>query len=81
MKSIKDFVAVRIDRKRKQSVTIFLKALGWSNDQILAEFGEYPSIKETLAKDNVSTQDEALLDIYRKMRPGEPPTKEAAQTP
>ena len=76
----KDFVAVRIDRKRKQSVTIFLKALGWSNDQILAEFGEYPSIKETLAKDNVSTQDEALLDIYRKMRPGEPPTKEAAQT-
>ncbi|MFM7500778.1 MAG: DNA-directed RNA polymerase subunit beta [Actinomycetota bacterium] len=76
----KDFVAVRIDRKRKQSVTIFLKALGWSNDQILAEFGEYPSVKETLAKDNVSTQDEALLDIYRKMRPGEPPTKEAAQT-
>ena len=76
----KDFVAVRIDRKRKQSVTIFLKALGWSNYQILAEFGEYPSIKETLAKDNVSTQDEALLDIYRKMRPGEPPTKEAAQT-
>ena len=76
----KDFVAVRIDRKRKQSVTIFLKALGWSNDQILAEFGEYESIKETLAKDNVSTQDEALLDIYRKMRPGEPPTKEAAQT-
>ncbi|MBM3655648.1 MAG: DNA-directed RNA polymerase subunit beta [Actinobacteria bacterium] len=76
----KDFVAVRIDRKRKQSVTIFLKALGWSNDQILAEFGQYESVRETLAKDNVSTQDEALLDIYRKMRPGEPPTKEAAQT-
>ena len=37
-------------------------------------------MKETLAKDNVNTQDEALLDIYRKMRPGEPPTKEAAQT-
>ena len=76
----KDFVAVRIDRKRKQSVTVFLKALGWTNDQILAEFGEYDSMKETLAKDNVNTQDEALLDIYRKMRPGEPPTKEAAQT-
>ncbi|MEN9454164.1 MAG: hypothetical protein RLZZ19_651, partial [Actinomycetota bacterium] len=76
----KDFVAVRIDRKRKQSVTVFLKALGWTNDQILAEFGEYESMKETLAKDNVNTQDEALLDIYRKMRPGEPPTKEAAQT-
>ena len=76
----KDFVAVRIDRKRKQSVTVFLKALGWTNDQILEEFGEYDSMKETLAKDNVNTQDEALLDIYRKMRPGEPPTKEAAQT-
>ena len=75
----KDFVAVRIDRKRKQSVTVFLKALGWTNDQILEEFGEYDSMKETLAKDNVTTQDEALLDIYRKMRPGEPPTKEAAQ--
>ena len=76
----KDFVAVRIDRKRKQSVTVFLKALGWTNDQILEEFGEYESMKDTLAKDNVNTQDEALLDIYRKMRPGEPPTKEAAQT-
>ncbi|NDE48119.1 MAG: DNA-directed RNA polymerase subunit beta, partial [Actinobacteria bacterium] len=75
----KDFVAVRIDRKRKQSVTVFLKALGWTNDQILEEFGEYDSMKETLAKDTVNTQDEALLDIYRKMRPGEPPTKEAAQ--
>ena len=75
----KDFVAVRIDRKRKQSVTVFLKALGWTNDQILEEFGEYDSMKETLAKDTVTTQDEALLDIYRKMRPGEPPTKEAAQ--
>jgi len=57
-----------------------LKALGWTNDQILTEFGEYDSMKDTLAKDNVNTQDEALLDIYRKMRPGEPPTKEAAQT-
>ena len=75
----KDFVAVRIDRKRKQSVTVFLKALGWTNEQILNEFGEYESMKETLAKDTVTTQDEALLDIYRKMRPGEPPTKEAAQ--
>ncbi|MFM7541848.1 MAG: DNA-directed RNA polymerase subunit beta [Actinomycetales bacterium] len=75
----KDFVAVRIDRKRKQSVTVFLKALGWTNEQILTEFGEYDSMKETLAKDTVTTQDEALLDIYRKMRPGEPPTKEAAQ--
>jgi DNA-directed RNA polymerase subunit beta len=75
----KDIVGVRIDRKRKQSVTIFLKALGWTEEQILEQFGEYESIRATLEKDNVKTQDEALLDIYRKLRPGEPPTKEAAQ--
>jgi DNA-directed RNA polymerase subunit beta len=75
----KDLVGVRIDRKRKQSVTVFLKALGWSEDQILEEFGEFESIRATLEKDSVKTQDEALLDIYRKLRPGEPPTKEAAQ--
>ena len=75
----KDMVGVRIDRKRKQSVTIFLKALGWSSAQILEQFGDFESIKLTLEKDNVETQDEALLDIYRKLRPGEPPTKEAAQ--
>jgi len=69
-------VGVRIDRKRKQSVTVFLKALGWSSAQILEQFGEFESIKLTLEKDNVETQDEALLDIYRKLRPGEPPTKE-----
>ncbi len=75
----KDLVGVRIDRKRKQSVTIFLKALGWTSEQILEQFGEFESIRATLEKDNVETQDEALLDIYRKLRPGEPPTKEAAQ--
>jgi DNA-directed RNA polymerase subunit beta len=75
----KDQVGVRIDRKRKQSVTIFLKALGWTEEQIVENFGEYDSIRQTLEKDNVKTQDDALLDIYRKLRPGEPPTKEAAQ--
>ncbi len=75
----KDLVGVRIDRKRKQSVTVFLKALGWSGEQILEEFGDFESIRATLEKDTVKTQDEALLDIYRKLRPGEPPTKEAAQ--
>ena len=75
----KDLVGVRIDRKRKQSVTIFLKALGLTEEQILEQFGEFESIRATLEKDNVKTQDEALLDIYRKLRPGEPPTKEAAQ--
>ena len=75
----KDLVGVRIDRKRKLSVTVFLKALGWSEEQIIEQFGEFESIRMTLEKDNVHTQDEALLDIYRKLRPGEPPTKEAAQ--
>ncbi|PHX69587.1 MAG: DNA-directed RNA polymerase subunit beta [Actinobacteria bacterium] len=76
----KDLVGVRIDRKRKQSVTVFLKALGWTTEQILQEFGDFESMRATLEKDNVNTQDEALLDIYRKLRPGEPPTKEAAQS-
>jgi DNA-directed RNA polymerase subunit beta len=76
----RDMVGVRLDRKRKQNVTVLLKALGWSNDQILAEFGDYESIRLTLEKDHTETQDDALLDIYRKLRPGEPPTREAAQT-
>ena len=75
----RDMVGVRVDRKRKQSVTILLKALGWTDAQILEEFGDYDSMRATLEKDNITTQDEALLDIYRKLRPGEPPTKEAAQ--
>ncbi|WP_029202142.1 DNA-directed RNA polymerase subunit beta [Ornithinimicrobium pekingense] len=76
----RDQVGVRVDRKRKQSVTVLLKALGWSEAQILEEFGDYESIRATLEKDHTAGQDEALLDIYRKLRPGEPPTKEAAQT-
>ncbi|MGO1974819.1 MAG: DNA-directed RNA polymerase subunit beta, partial [Propionibacteriaceae bacterium] len=75
----RDMVGVRLDRKRKQNVTVLLKALGWTDAQILEEFGEYESIRQTLEKDHTSTQDEALLDIYRKLRPGEPPTREAAQ--
>ena len=73
-------VGVRIDRKRKQSVTVLLKALGWDEAKILEEFGQYESMRLTLEKDHTATQDEALLDIYRKLRPGEPPTREAAQT-
>ncbi|KQY60130.1 DNA-directed RNA polymerase subunit beta [Aeromicrobium sp. Root495] len=76
----RDLVGVRLDRKRKQSVTVLLKALGWTEAQILEEFGQYESIRLTLEKDNTQTQDEALLDIYRKLRPGEPPSREAAQT-
>ncbi|EFQ81862.1 DNA-directed RNA polymerase, beta subunit [Aeromicrobium marinum DSM 15272] len=76
----RDMVGVRLDRKRKQSVTVLLKALGWSEAQILEEFGQYESIRLTLEKDNTVGQDDALLDIYRKLRPGEPPSREAAQT-
>ncbi|WP_246220955.1 DNA-directed RNA polymerase subunit beta [Phytoactinopolyspora mesophila] len=75
----RDTVGVRLDRKRKQNVTVMLKALGWTNEQILEEFGDYESMRSTLEKDHTTTQEEALLDIYRKMRPGEPPTREAAQ--
>ena len=73
-------VGVRLDRKRKQYVTVLLKALGWTDGQILEEFGEYESMRLTLEKDHTEAQDDALLDIYRKLRPGEPPTSEAAQT-
>ena len=75
----RDMVFVRLDRKRKQNVTVLLKALGWSEDRILEEFGEFESMRMTLEKDTVNTQDEALLDIYRKLRPGEPPARDAAQ--
>ncbi|MFI6790755.1 DNA-directed RNA polymerase subunit beta, partial [Nonomuraea sp. NPDC050383] len=76
----RDSVGVRVDRKRKQPVTVLLKALGWTNDQILERFGQFESMRATLEKDHTAGQDDALLDIYRKLRPGEPPTKESAQT-
>ncbi|MCU1533518.1 MAG: DNA-directed polymerase subunit beta, partial [Arthrobacter sp.] len=76
----RDQVGVRLDRKRKQSVTVLLKALGWTEGQILEEFGQYDSIRATMEKDATETREDALLDIYRKLRPGEPPTVEAAQT-
>jgi DNA-directed RNA polymerase subunit beta len=75
----RDAVGVRIDRKRKQSVTVLLKALGWDDAKILDRFGGYESMRATLEKDHTAGQDEALLDIYRKLRPGEPPTRESAQ--
>ena len=75
----RDAVGVRVDRKRKQSVTVFLKALGLTEAEIREEFAEFPAVLETLEKDHVQTQEEALLDIYRKIRPGEPPTVEAGR--
>ena len=76
----RDAVGVRIDRKRKQSVTHFLKAVGMTESEIRETFAAYPVLLETLEKDTVATQEEALLDIYRKLRPGEPANVDAAQT-
>ena len=75
----RDQVGVRIDRKRKQSVTVFLKALGMTSEEILEEFAGYESIALTLEKDGILTQEEALKDIYRKQRPGEQVATEAAR--
>jgi DNA-directed RNA polymerase subunit beta len=75
----RDQVGVRIDRKRKQSVTVFLKALGLTSEQILEEFKSFPSIALTLEKDTILTKEEALKDIYRKLRPGEQVAAEAAR--
>ncbi|WP_440710152.1 DNA-directed RNA polymerase subunit beta [Herbiconiux sp. YIM B11900] len=75
----RDQVGVRIDRKRKQSVTVFLKALGLTSEEILEEFKGYASIEATLEKDSILTKEEALKDIYRKLRPGEQVAAEAAR--
>ena len=76
----RDTIGVRIDRKRRQAVTVLLKALGWTDERIREHFSWSEIILATLEKDHIASQDEALLDIYRKLRPGEPPTKENAQT-
>ena len=76
-----DRVAVRIDRKRKQDVTVFLLALGLDESEIREEFKDYPTLTASLDEDRkITTQDEALLDIYKKIRPGEPPSVEAGRT-
>src|ERR687890_751679 len=85
----RDLVGVRLDRKRKQNVTVLLKALQaiaedtgeeYDYEAVMAELRQYESIQLTEEKDNTSGPDDALLDIYRKLRPGEPPTREAALT-
>jgi DNA-directed RNA polymerase subunit beta len=76
----RDTVGVRVDRKRRQAVTVLLKAIGWTAEQIRERFGWSELMMATLEKDHIAGQDEALLDIYRKLRPGEPPTRENAQT-
>ncbi|MGB9357939.1 MAG: DNA-directed RNA polymerase subunit beta [Acidimicrobiia bacterium] len=77
----KGTVGVRVDRKRRQFVTTFIRALGLAetDEDILALFDGSELIRETLAKDPTSTKDEALLDLYRKLRPGELTTVESAR--
>ncbi|MCS4491314.1 DNA-directed RNA polymerase subunit beta [Corynebacterium sp. ES2794-CONJ1] len=76
----RDTVGVRIDRKRRQPVTVLLKALGWTTEQIQERFGFSEVMMSTLESDGVSNTDEALLEIYRKQRPGEQPTRDLAQS-
>ncbi|MBA2272742.1 MAG: DNA-directed RNA polymerase subunit beta [Actinobacteria bacterium] len=76
----KGMVGARIDRKRRQNVTVLLRALGYGDDAaILKLFDNAPSIQATLDKDAIETEEDALIDIYRKLRPGEPPTVESAR--
>ena len=76
----RDTVGVRIDRKRRQPVTVLLKALGWTEEQIRERFGFSELMMSTLESDGIANTDEALLEIYRKQRPGEQPTRDLAQS-
>jgi len=75
----RDLVGVRIDRKRRQNVTVLLRALGLANDEMVKLFDDAESIRLTLEKDHIESAEDSLLDIYRKLRPGEPPTVDSAR--
>ncbi|MBV7508801.1 DNA-directed RNA polymerase subunit beta [Bacillus sp. sid0103] len=77
----KDVVYVRIDRTRKLPVTVLLRALGFGSDQEIIELiGDNEYIRNTLEKDNTEGVEKALLEIYERLRPGEPPTVENAKS-
>ncbi|MCR1288709.1 DNA-directed RNA polymerase subunit beta [Shouchella clausii] len=77
----KDIVYVRIDRTRKIPVTVLLRALGFGSDQEIVDLlGENEYLRNTLEKDNTDSTDKALLEIYERLRPGEPPTVENAKS-
>ncbi|KKE78584.1 MULTISPECIES: DNA-directed RNA polymerase subunit beta [Bacillaceae] len=77
----KDVAHVRIDRTRKLPITVLLRALGFGTDQeIIDLLGENDYLKNTLEKDNTETSEKALLEIYERLRPGEPPTVENAKS-
>ena len=76
-----DVFYVRVDRTRKLPVTVLLRTLGFgSDDQIRDLFGEEPLIETTIAKDTIKNEEDAIIEIYKKLRPGELPTVEAART-
>ena len=76
-----EIISVRVDRTRKQPVTTLLRALGFgSNQEIIDIFGEEPRLLKTLEKDTTTNYEEGLKEIYKKLRPGEPPTVESAQS-
>lgn len=76
-----DILYVRIDRTRKVPVTILLKALGLGNNYQISElFDGKESVKNTLERDNTQNEEEALIEIYKRLRPGEPPTVESARS-
>ncbi|EST10620.1 DNA-directed RNA polymerase subunit beta [Sporolactobacillus laevolacticus] len=77
----KDVVYVRIDRTRKVPVTVLLRSLGFSTDQeIIDLLGDDEYLRNTLEKDNTDSTDKALVEIYERLRPGEPPTVENAKS-
>ncbi|CUP70038.1 MAG: DNA-directed RNA polymerase subunit beta [Clostridium baratii] len=74
-----DIISVRIDKTRKLPISILARAMGFGSDQELINyFGEEERFKATIEKDNTKTKEEALLEIYKRLRPGEPPTVDSA---
>ena len=76
----KRIVSVRVDRTRKMPSTVLFRALGYSSDiELLNLFGENEVIQDTIERDNTDSTDEALIELYKRLRPGEPPTVESAK--
>ncbi len=76
-----DIVYVRVDRTRKMPITVLLKSIGYSNDNdIINLLGESEQLLKTLEKDSTTNDEEAIIEIYKKLRPGEPPTLDSARS-
>jgi DNA-directed RNA polymerase subunit beta len=78
----RDVLSVRVDRKRKQPATLLLRALGIANsrDEIIELLGDSDLVLRTLDRDNAATREDALVELYKRLRPGEPPTVDSART-